>query len=443
MAAQVGTHLVDADSTLAASDQLNLFNVPTTDISINGSYWVMCRPKNNLDDKGPWQFEINTGQYYGDFTKNLFYMKLKLVKEDGTDPAAAIKVAPINMIASTFFKTVRLFVQGKLISHSQDLYGYRVIIETELNYDKGAKQNGHLQSAMYFQDAPGGAINTEDNIGWQKRKTIFSEGKEVEMLAPIRTDLFNTSRLIPTHTNIGIELVKNENEFLIMKMGGDTHAEKYKFVVKDMKWYVNLVDISNTAHLTIEKLLAKVPAKYPVRNVRLVRINVPANSTRIPNHTLFQGQIPRRVIVALVARNAFNGNDRKSPFYFQHFGLKEISLTAGNVTYLRDPLKTDFPNNIYQRAYSQLLEAIGKGPPNNIDTGIDLNLYKDGLCFFGFDLSPDKADMGHWNLIRQGNTVLNAEFDASLTEAVEIIVYAEFDGLIRIDKNRDCFITHM
>ena len=54
-----------------------------------------------------------------------------------------------------------------------------------------------------------------------------------------------------------------------------------------------------------------------------------------------------------------------------------------------------------------------------------------------FDLSPDCDDSGHWDLIKQGTTSLQLTFAEPLPAGgVEAIVYAEYDNLLTIDRNR-------
>lgn len=452
MAAASGSHILDANSAVATCSELNLFELPLTQIAINSSFWHVIQPKNNLDNRGPWSFELNTGPHYAQLRKNYLYLKLKLVRTDGGQvrniniaAGQGDTVGPVNMLASTFFKTVKLYIGGKLVSDSNDLYGYRVILETELNHSKATKEGSHLQAALYSQDRPHNHMNDANNLGWQERRTWFNGSADVEMMVPIRCDLFNSPKLIPTNTSIAIQLVRQDDDFILMNYNAapaaGVAARTYEYRLTEMKWFVHMLDISKSAHLAIEHTLLNFPAKYPIRRVQLVRISVEQNADRIPNHTLFQGQIPRRIIFGCVHRDAFNGND-ENPFLFQPFGIQEATLTAGGVTYFRDPLKTDFANNIYLRAYLQLLDSIGMGSGDE-NCGIDPKTYKAGMTLFAFDLTPDKQDSGHWDLIRQGSTVLNAKFNPALPHAIEIVVYVEFDSVIRIDHNREAHLNYM
>ncbi|MCP3667698.1 MAG: hypothetical protein GY696_35275 [Gammaproteobacteria bacterium] len=72
---------------------------------------------------------------------------------------------------------------------------------------------------------------------------------------------------------------------------------------------------------------------------------------------------------------------------------------------------------------------------------VNLNKFKNGICIFAFDLSPDEDDGGdHWDLVKEGETTVNIQFSAATAVAIEVIVYAEFDNLLTIDHARNTFI---
>ena len=63
--------------------------------------------------------------------------------------------------------------------------------------------------------------------------------------------------------------------------------------------------------------------------------------------------------------------------------------------------------------------------------------YARGYSLYVYDLSPDLAENDHFNLIRQGNVRLVVKFANALPGAVTAVVYAEFDSLIEVDRDRN------
>ena len=49
---------------------------------------------------------------------------------------------------------------------------------------------------------------------------------------------------------------------------------------------------------------------------------------------------------------------------------------------------------------------------------------------------------GHSNLLRQGNVRLELKFGAALAVTTNVIVYAEFENIIEIDKRRNIIFDY-
>ena len=64
--------------------------------------------------------------YMLDLAQNYVYMRLRIVRPDGAGiTAAADTVGPINLLSKKFFKQVKVYLNGKLVSDSSDKYAYQ------------------------------------------------------------------------------------------------------------------------------------------------------------------------------------------------------------------------------------------------------------------------------------------------------------------------------
>lgn len=69
--------------------------------------------------------------------------------------------------------------------------------------------------------------------------------------------------------------------------------------------------------------------------------------------------------------------------------------------------------------------------------------YAAGNTMFAFDLSPDlSASEPHWNLQKIGSLRLHIKFATPLAAPINAIVYAEFQNLMEIDKNRNVIVDY-
>ena len=63
--------------------------------------------------------------------------------------------------------------------------------------------------------------------------------------------------------------------------------------------------------------------------------------------------------------------------------------------------------------------------------------YSNGYALYAFDLSPDLAEEGHFNLAKQGTARVELKFGTALPNTVTVVAYAEFENVIEIDRNRN------
>ena len=80
----------------------------------------------------------------------------------------------------------------------------------------------------------------------------------------------------------------------------------------------------------------------------------------------------------------------------------------------------------------------GTGKENrNEGNDITCEDYPRGYALYVFDLSPDLAEEGHFNLAKQGTVRVELKFGAALANTVTVVAYAEFENVIEIDRNRN------
>ena len=68
--------------------------------------------------------------------------------------------------------------------------------------------------------------------------------------------------------------------------------------------------------------------------------------------------------------------------------------------------------------------------------------FGNGYTFFGFDLTPDACDGSCLHMVQKGNLRIEIHFAEALTQTVNVIVYAEFEAVLEIDKGRNIIYNH-
>jgi len=190
------------------------------------------------------------------------------------------------------------------------------------------------------------------------------------------------------------------------------------------------------------KALERSNAKYPLRRVIVKTFTVSAGNLQFCNENLFSGEIPSRLVIGLVENSAFNGHCRKNPFNFKHFDLCNLKVIIdGNQNNQVAPLEVNFENKQYIQAYLSLFQGLNK---LGRDEGIDISRedYTGGYTLFAFDLSADHDDCGSLNLSRVGTVRLDAKFQSQLQTTINVIVYAEFQNLLEIDRAKNIIFDY-
>jgi hypothetical protein len=445
--------LIDKDSVEASNSLLGFFDIPPTSTTIESSYWHAARPMNTLSNDGPYKFMVPGGPDYLHLARNYLYLKFKIVKSDGSDAIhndagqdadgaegqqSDSHIGVINAFGKTFIKQMKVYVEGKQVNDSGDLYANRVMMETDLNYGWEAKSTW-FETFMYAKDHPPNTSDSAANTGWLVRKDLVKNSSVVETMAPLHCDLFSVDKLLLSNTQLFIELYRNSDAFCLLGFG----EENYKIEVIDMVWYVKKIQLLSSVHLGLEAALMRMPAKYPIKRVVMTKIHVGGGRLTTPTNSIFDGQLPRRMIIGFAEPDALVGNYKKSPFTYNNHGVTQICVHAGGQMIPREPLRMDFSKNQFTRAYVQLVETLGMNDDNS-GNHVTMTDFRYQNCLFAFDLTPEQcASDTSWQLVRQGSVSVHAEFkEAIKANGIEMVIYAEFDNLCMIDRNRSVYFDY-
>ena len=79
---------------------------------------------------GPMVFDVKGDDgVYRDLSNTLLQVKVKIVAADGTDQAADVEVAPVNLLLHALFESVDLSIGGNPVNEACAMYPYRAYLE--------------------------------------------------------------------------------------------------------------------------------------------------------------------------------------------------------------------------------------------------------------------------------------------------------------------------
>lgn len=425
--------LIRSDSQPCVKSELDLFLMPPTQTAIEKGQWSEYYPISSIRDGLPIEFNISgTSEEYFDLSATQLYVKVKVLKDNVPLPENT-KISTCNLFLHSLFSQVDIMLNDRTITSSNNTYAYRSYIETLLNYGSDYKKS-FLTSECFYKDTAGHLEEndpTKNNEGLKKRSTMIEKGKVLEMIGNLHCDIFYQDRLLLNMVDLKLKLVRSKPEFcLISPEKGD-----YQIVIEHASLFMRKVKVSPGVLIGHARALEKSTAKYPIHRVVCKMYSIPAGSFSFSQDNVFLGQLPKRLVLACIDNDAFNGTYTTNPYNFKHNDVNFIGVYVDGNPACHKPLTPNYEDNQYIRSYNSLLLGSEKLATNK---GIYINRdeYSKGFTMYCYDLSPDMNSGSYLNLIRQGNLRIELKFSKPLPKTISLLVYCEIQSVIEITKQR-------
>ncbi|XP_072014879.1 uncharacterized protein F54H12.2-like [Amphiura filiformis] len=426
--------------------QLDLFTVPPTQTSVVSGMWTEFFPVSSItSDTAPLEFNINGGDEYLDMSSTILQVQAKITRANGNDLEAQDQVGPINLFLHSLFSQVDISINGRLVSHSSSTYTYRALFESLLNYDKNSTET-QLTTGLFYKDTPTKmdvanplATNATANLGLKKRTRFTTNSKVIDLSGPLHADICFQGKYLLNGLDLKIKLHRAKDSFCLMS---DEVAADYKVKIVGASLLIRKVTLSPPIILAHAKALEKSTAKYPIKRVLVKSFTVPQGDLSVTKEGLFTGQLPTRLVVGLVNNTAFNGSYETNPYNFQHFDLNKFGVFIDGQQVPLRPFTPKFTGDGGQRYilnYQTLFSGLNK-LYKNFGGCLDREDYASGYALLCLDLTSDYSGGGHFQLRKNGNLRMELGFGTPLPATVNVVVYAEFESVVEIDRSRTVYI---
>ena len=341
-------------------------------------------------------------------------------------------VVPVNYIFGSAFSQVDVSLGGTVISSSNNTYAYRALLETLLNFGSDAKST-QLEMGFYKKEVAMENLNPNQNAVIAERVEYYEKSQVVEVVGRIHTDICHQGRFLLNGLPLKVTLHRNKSAFMLLT-GVDNPAFKIAFTEAVLS--IRKVQLTQHKFIEIQKSLESVPALLPINRVEVKTHSVAAGLSSLNWDNVYQGQLPNRIFIGMLDNDAFVGTYKKNPFNFKHFNISKIACIVNGESLPSHPLRLNFDEENFLDGYRSLFQATGK---LNRDEGIDIKRkeYKSGYTLFGFDISPSSCNSTHQEPIKRGTLRLELEFQRALPNTISVLIYADFDNTISIDKFRN------
>src|SRR6218665_2361958 len=273
---------------------------------------------------------------------------------------------------------------------------------------------------------------------WKMLIQTTNEGRVVDMLVCVHSDLFFQDRFLPNDVNIKVRLVRNKDACCLMSA---VQGAAFKVRILECKLYVRIVKLSPSVFLAHGKALEVGDVKFPIRRTICKTFTIPAGNLDALQESLFTGQLPKRIVIGCVDNDAFNGSYTKDRFNFKHMGLTQLKVYLDGQQHSVKPLKKNFATRQYIKPYATLFTGTGKWKRDEGNL-ISPEEFASGYALYAFDPTADQCEGEHFNLVRQGNVRVDLKFSAALTNTINVIAFAEFENILEIDRSRNVLFDY-
>ena len=405
--------------------------------------WIEYRPINQLSDDSPVEICVpGTGSQYMDLKRSRLYVRACIKKGDLKDLDEKDYVAPCNLFLQSIFSQIDVYLQQRLVSSRAAGHPYRAMFDTLLNFGPPALES-QFQSQLYYKDT-GGAMDygAKDDIrinqGFVSRHKLTELSQSVDLEGPIYADLMQMDRYLLNGCELRLKLHQSSDSFRLMTKKGTN----YKVILQDVIFKACMVTVSPEVIMAHAATLQKTPALYPYIRTELKAFAVPKGSYQAAIDDVFLGSIPNRVVISMVSGAAYSGSYNLNPFNFHHYLCNFLSVSIDGQSVPGKPITPKFgkeKGQNYITAYQSLFAGLRK---EDLDEGIYTNRldYGQGYTIYVFDLGAHMDELNFQPALKRGNLKLEARFEKPLDETINILVYANFPSLLRIDQTRNVLL---
>ena len=443
--------LLDVCSDECLKSELELFDLPPTQASIEETRIEQFDPLTSLDRSSTVHFKVQIGDdYYIDPNEVYLYLKTRILdgngdplkeKDDKGVALAASTVFPVNNFIGSCFRDVEVYLNSTPVSSNTGLYPYRAYLTALLSYTKNVKDT-MLKCGLYSEDEdnidstdPDVAATKNSGAAYRFKRTKYSQS--FECLGRISSEVFDQKKLLLNRVEMTVKLMRSDPNFVLMSKKAD---QKYRISIDEAKLYVTVKKIAPHVREAHEQRLLSTNAKYAMKRCEMKFFSRAAGISDLSEPNVVNGLMPSRIVFGLLDAEAFNGHIQKNPFNFAHFDVSQISVRRNNQEIPYEPLFTNYSDQSNKQTllgYFYTMHSLGFWNRNKSNGLEPDKAFTNGYTLYCVNLNPDMSSGGsHFNLQQTGNLGIVVKLRNASTKAITILCYLEYDTVMEIDKDR-------
>mgnify|MGYP000279165187 CR=1 FL=1 len=454
---------VPQDGARMSVPELNLFQTPQLQEAVEREYTTEFRPSEQfIDDRSPVIFNIpRQSRDLTDLRGCTMKMKLRVKHNDGTDLENGESVGLINMCHQTAWSQMDVAING--VHASMKSMGWF------------SPFTGNSDARAKDKDEP-----------WAESKRLIKNSRLLELEGPLMEDIFECERYLLNGTELQIKLHRSLSPFMLsllytpssiatdanidalkeqrdidirasledpdndsLVMAADKSVREYnaafgakrgyKVVLEDIVLKMAYVRVYPQVISAIQQQLEQESALYPHTRTDMKTVAIPSGQQQVYFDTVFSGLRPSKIVVGFVSSEAVNASFAQDALKFATHDVTDISVMVDGIMIQPKKLSYDERGNAqeYLSAYMDYMTMVKRGGYEVPDATPDEYLRHP---IFTFSLEPvEYSDIQNRSM--KGPVSVMVRFDSELERSVNLMMYAEMPGLMRIDAGRNIAVS--
>ncbi|XP_053207030.1 uncharacterized protein F54H12.2-like [Panonychus citri] len=362
------------DSNPAGKSELTLFTVPSTQVTIESSYETEYRPSASLESSLVYEIAVPPSEDMTDMAATMLHIKVQVIDSTNEPTKNAVKAMMARNFGNALFEQVDLFLNGVNLCQASNMYHYQAFLEDLLYKFPNPVDTGNLS---------------------KKEPQFVVASRTYDLFFRLHLPICQQDRLMVNGIPMVFKLTRSPLTFPVWATT-EADTETYKTKITSLSLFIRRVKLFPDAQAGLITTLNKVPAKYFIIRNEMKSFTITKDVNMITVENLFNGFLPKRIILGFVNEDAFSGDRQANPFNFDNFSVSHLALNVDGNHVPTVPYQPDFEGNLYMREFVNLYRYTGQddGIPQ---CDIDYDKYKSMYCLFAFDLSSDGTLGGsHW-----------------------------------------------
>ena len=363
---------------------------------------------------------------------------MKIVAIDNANIADNATVGPANLLAHTLFSNIELYLNGKQITEPTNHYHYRAYMQNLLNTNKIEQKTKLIMegwvldtsSELHVADGHAGA-----NLGLNARAAWMALSRSHRLILKPRLEVFNQDGDIPPNTDIRIRLIPNRDNVVLMYTGGT----QFKIVIQNIRFWARTREVtSNMLVMHQQQLHSGHSYRFAYPTISVKTLSIPVGTLRQEYDNLYLGSLPRRIIMVMLLSEHVSGTVGSNPFNFQNFNLNYLALRVNGELLPRQAYQPNFgESEDYIRDYLQVLTALDLDGECSSSLCLSPIQWAHGFTFFAFKLFPNQS-----SIRPSGSVRMDIRFGTVTAGIISILLFAESEGALEIDKYKNVIISN-